>query len=137
MDVTRDLLSYLKPGSVYRRSDLATRFKGVDRALALLVDAQALVKVWRGIYHYPKRTRYGILPPDPEKLVKELLQSDDFLIFSANDFNKLSVATTQLHNRLLVYNRKRRGRFELGGQAFEFHLKRNFPKKVKLRLPSG
>jgi hypothetical protein len=129
MRAAETLKSHLRPGGLYRRCDLEKFSKSVDRDLALLVDAQVLVKVRRGLYECPKRSRFGILPPDPEKLVKTFLKDDDFLLTSPNNFNALGVGTTQLYNHMVVYNHKRHGRFELGGLVFEFYMKPNFPKK--------
>lgn len=125
-----DLRSNLRPGSLYRRADLKRFSNSVDRELAKLVEEQVLVKVQRGIYECPKRSRYGVLPPDQRKLVKIFLKSDHFLLTSPNEFNALGVGTTQLYNHLVVYNHKRHGRFVLAGQVFEFRIKPNFPKRV-------
>jgi len=124
------LKSHLRPGCLYRRSELEKLSKSVDRELAELVNAQVLVKVRHGLYEYPKRSRFGLLPPDPDKLVKTFLKDDDYLLTSPNDFNSLGFGTTQLYNCLVVYNHKRHGRFELGGQIFEFCMKPHYPKKV-------
>ena len=130
MRKTNNLRSHLRPGSLYRRADLEKFSRSVDRELAELVDAQVLVKVSRGVYECPKRSRFGLLPPSPEKLVKTFLKDDDFLLTSPNDFNALGFGATQLYNYQVVYNHKRHGRFELGGQIFEFHMKPNYPKKA-------
>ena len=49
-------------------------------------------------------------------------------MFSPNDYNALELGTTQLYNTQYVYNRKRHGKFELGGWTFEFKMKPYFPK---------
>jgi hypothetical protein len=51
-------------------------------------------------------------------------------VISPNDYNALGLGTTQLYNYQVVYNHKRHGRFELGGQLFEFQRKPRFPKKA-------
>jgi hypothetical protein len=130
MRKTETLKSHLRPGCLYRRAELEKLSKSVDRELAELVSAQVLVKVRHGLYEYPKRSRFGLLPPEPDKLVKTFLKDDDFLLTSPNDFNSLGVGTTQLYNYLVVYNHKRHGRFELGGLTFEFCMKPNYPKKA-------
>jgi len=76
------LKSHLRPGCLYRRSELEKLSKSVDRELAELVNAQVLVKVRHGLYEYPKRSRFGLLPPDPDKLVKTFLKDDDYLLTS-------------------------------------------------------
>lgn len=130
MHKVKNLKSHLRPGCLYRRSDLEKLSKSIDRELAQLVDAEVLVKVQRGIYECPKRSRFGLLPASPEKLVKTFLKDDDFLLTSPNDFNSLGFGTTQLYNYQVVYNHKRHGRFELGGQIFEFYMKPHYPKKA-------
>ncbi|GFO67799.1 hypothetical protein GMLC_13780 [Geomonas limicola] len=134
MDTTGNLLSLLEPGGVYRRSDLARAVKGVDRELIKLVNAKRPEKVGRGLYHFPRHSRFGSLPPDPEKLVKAFLRDNHFLVISPNDFNCLGVGTTQLYNCLWVYNRKRSGSFEIGGQVFVLFRKRHFPDKASVEF---
>lgn len=121
---------HLRPGQVYRRADLEGWSKSVDRDLALLVKEGILLKVNRGLYECPKMSRFGMLPPAPEKLVKTFLKDDHFLLTSPNDYNALGLGTTQLYNVYYVYNNKRHGRFDLAGQAFEFKSKPRFPKKA-------
>lgn len=120
----------LKPGQVYRRADLEKWSRSVDRDVAGLVNAGVLVKVSQGLYQCPQRSRFGILPADTSKLLTSFLKDDDYLVTSPNDYNSLGLGTTQLYNYQVVYNHKRHGRFELGGQVFEFHRKPRFPKKA-------
>ena len=125
-----NLKKRLRPGQVYRRADLEKWSKSVDRDLAKLVEDGTLTKVSRGLYEFPKMSRFGVLPPQPEKLVKAFLKDDDFLLTSPNDYNSLGLGTTQLYNVQFVYNHKRHGRFELDGQVFDFKMKARFPKQV-------
>lgn len=130
MKSLENVKTHLRPGQVYRRSDLEKWSKSVDRDLARLVKEGTLEKVRRGLYEYPKKSRFGVLPPSPEKLVKAFLNDDHFLLTSPNDYNSLGVGTTQLYNVYYVYNHKRHGRFDLDGQVFEFKAKPRFPKKA-------
>ena len=125
-----NLKKRLRPGQVYRRADLEKWSKSVDRDLAKLVENGTLAKISRGLYEFPKMSRFGVLPPQPEKLVKAFLKDDDFLLTSPNDYNSLGLGTTQLYNVQFVYNHKRHGRFELEGQVFDFKMKARFPKKA-------
>jgi hypothetical protein len=130
-----DLKSHLRPGDVYRRQDLKKWSKNIDRELAQLVEARVLVKVHHGIYECPQNSRYGLLPPSPEKVVRTFLRGDDFLLTSPNDYNNLGFAgTTQLYNYQIEYNHRRHGRFQLGGQFYEFRKRGSFPKKVTLEF---
>lgn len=120
----------LKRGSVYRRADLARFSSAVDRHLGELVEDGTLVKLSQGLYHFPKQSAFGPVPPDDAVLVKSFLKDDDFLITSPNAYNSLGVGTTQLYNKRVVYNHKRHGEFELGGTRFSFVTKPRFPKKA-------
>ena len=125
-----NLKLHLRQGHLYRRTDLEKWSGSIDRELAQLVSEGLLVKVRQGLYECPKQSRFGTLPSTPDKLVKTFLKDDDFLLTSPNDYNALGRGTTQLYNYQLVYNHKRHGRFELGGQLFDFQMKARYPKKA-------
>ncbi len=126
-----DLLKkHLKPGTVYRRSDLAVWSKSVDRHARELVEAGVLKKLQNGLYYYPKESRFGAVPADDEQLVRTFLKDDGFLLTSPNAYNRLGLGTTQLYNSRVVYNHKRHGVFKLGGRTFEFRRKYKFPRRV-------
>ena len=130
MKSLENVKKHLRPGQVYRRSDLKKWSKSVDRDLVNLVKEGTLAKVRRGLYECPQRSRFGVLPSSPDKLVKAFLKDDHFLLTSPNDYNALGMGTTQLYNVYYVYNHKRHGRFDLDGQVFEFKNKPRFPKKA-------
>lgn len=124
------LKRHLRPGTVYRRSDLAQWSKSVDRHAKELVDEGALKKLQNGLYYCPKESLFGTVPASETELVRKFLKDDDFLLTSPNAYNRLGVGTTQLYNKTVVYNHKRHGTFELGGRQFEFRRKYKFPKKL-------
>jgi len=130
MKKVNQLKKHLRRGRVYRRADLIEWSGSVDRHLMELVDQGVLHKLSHGLYHYPKLTVFGMVPPDEKALVGSFLKDDKFLLTSPNDYNKLGVGTTQLYNKRVVYNRKRHGEMELGGRTFFFHMKDHFPSKV-------
>jgi hypothetical protein len=130
MNALESVKSHLKPGQVYRRSDLEKWSRSVDRDVAGLVNEGVLVKVSQGLYQFPRRSRFGLLPASTNNLLTSFLKDDDYLVTSPNDYNALGLGTTQLYNFQVVYNHKRHGRFELAGQVFEFHRKPHFPKKA-------
>jgi len=59
----------IRRGEVYRREDLVPFSGAVDRDLAELVKKDIIVKLRNGLYHYPKLSVFGKLPPDEVKLV--------------------------------------------------------------------
>jgi len=130
MNRVAELKQQLKPGKVYRREDLAKYSNAVDRHLAQLVDEGFLEKVATGLYYFPKRSVFGTVPPDDEELVRSFLKDSHFLLTSPNSYNALSVGTTQLYNKRLVYNHKRHGEVDLNGRKFFFHKTPYFPRKA-------
>jgi hypothetical protein len=124
------LAGELQAGRVYRREDLARLSTAVDRHLRELVATGKLKKLAQGLYHVPKSSGFGALPPVDEQVVGGFLRDKDFLVFSPSAYNAVGLGTTQLYNRTLVYNHKRHGVFRLGSRQFDFRVKPRFPKKL-------
>lgn len=124
------LAGELQAGHVYRREDLAHLSTSVDRHLRELVATGKLRKLAQGLYHAPKPSSYGPLPPSDEQVVGGFLRDKDFLVFSPSAYNAAGLGMTQLYNRTLVYNHKRHGVFKLGNRQFDFRVKPRFPKKL-------
>jgi hypothetical protein len=129
MSGLNELRKHLRPGQVYRRSDLARLSSAVDRHLQQLVHDDVLQKLAGGLYHCPRKTSFGNAPPEDEKLVRAFLKDDHFYIASLNAYNSLGLGTTQLYNERLVYNYKRDGRHMLNGRNFYFIKRPRFPKE--------
>lgn len=127
---TAHLANEIKAGHVYRREDLARLSNAVDRHLRELVSVGKLQKLAQGLYHAPKQSSFGPLPPSDDRVVKAFLRDKEFLIFSPSSYNTVGLGTTQLYNRTLVYNHKRHGVFRLGNRQFDFRVKPRFPKKL-------
>ncbi len=127
---TAHLADELKAGHVYRREDLARLSNAVDRPLRELVSMGKLQKLAQGLYHAPKQSNFGPLPPADDLVVKGFLRDKEFLVFSPSSYNAVGLGTTQLYNRTLVYNHKRHGVFRLGNRQFDFRVKPRFPKKL-------
>jgi len=130
MSALTDLTKRLRSGEVYRRKELARWSKAVDRHLQQLLKDGRLEKVGAGLYMAPRKTRFGMAPADPEKLVEAFLGDDRFLMVSPNAYNSLGLGTTQLYNEPVVYNRKRHGRFELDGRWYDFRMRTSLPSSL-------
>jgi hypothetical protein len=120
--------AYLRPGKTYRRAELCMFSKSVDRHLQQLVRNGVLKKLRTGVYYYPKISVFGEVPADDYELVRTFLRDDRFLLTSPNAYNALGLGTTQLYNKLVVYNHKRHGEFVLGGRTYDFRVKHHFPR---------
>lgn len=128
------LKAHLLPGQVYRRNDLEKWSNSVDRHIEELRHEGTLQKVAAGMYYYPNQTSFGSAPPADQVLVRSYLKDDRFLITSPNDYNKLGVGTTQLYNKVVVYNYKRSGEVKLGNRVFTFHRTPYFPPAVSFEF---
>ena len=124
------LKASLVPGQVYRRADLAALSTNVDRHLAKLVADGHLKKLSQGMYAAPRTTAFGEAPPEATSLLRSFLKDDHFVVYGPSQFNALGLGTTQLYNRVVVFNRKRVGEFTLGGRTYMFHRWREAPKQL-------
>lgn len=116
-------------GEIYRRSDLEYFSSAVDRHLSLSTHG-TLLKLSHGLYYAPKKSKFGLVPPNDLNLVERFLKDETFLLVSPNSYNALRLGLTQLYNTTWVYNHKRHGEFELNGKKFHFKLKSSFPKTL-------
>jgi hypothetical protein len=122
-----NLLSHMKPGIVYRREALSRFSSNLDRDLSVLVQSNKLKKPGTGLYVRPQHSRFGLLPPSDEALVRAFLKKP-FLIYSWSDYNKLGLGLTQLYNEVVIYNHERHEKVQLNGRTFSFQRPHNgFP----------
>lgn len=125
-----NLKQNIKPGEVYRRSDLEYHSTAVDRHLKRLTKDGSLMKLSQGLYYAPKKSKFGVVPPADHLLVERFLKGGSFLLVSPNAFNSLGLGLTQLYNTTWVYNHKRHGEFVLNERKMVFKLKSDFPEKL-------
>ncbi|WP_061216425.1 hypothetical protein [Leptospira santarosai] len=121
---------HLKPGKVYRRSDLLSFSPSVDRELSQLVKQGFLKKEATGLYFRPKKSKFGDVPASISALVEKYLKTKDFLIVDHNALNSMNLGLTQLYTVLTVYNQKRHGLVELGGVRFNFKRRPGYPQTL-------
>lgn len=124
------LRQHIKPGQVYRRSDLEYYSSAIDRHLGMLTKDGSLIKLSQGVYYAPKFSKFGWVPPDDVVLVESFLKDSDFLMVKPNVYNTLGLGLTQLYNTTWVYNHKRKGEFKFNGKSFEFKIKSSFPNQL-------
>jgi hypothetical protein len=119
------LRQHIKPGEVYRRSDLEYFSSAIDRHLPQLVQEGTLLRLSHGLYHAPQFSKFGAVPPNDNVLVERFLNDNEFLMLSPNSFNLLGLGLTQLYNTTWVYNHKRKGEFLLNGYGYSGFYYRN------------
>ena len=120
----------LKPRATYRRENFINLSSNVDRHLKTLVLEKALVKIQNGLYMCPEITPFGKALPEETQLLKAFLKDDRFVVYDLNMFNNLGLGLTQLHNKRIVFNRKRHGEFEFNGKHYHFYRWREAPTKL-------
>ena len=128
--IMETLRQHIKPGHVYRRSDLEYYSSAIDRHLVMLTKDGSLIKLSQGVYYAPKSSKFGLVPPDDVVLVESFLKDSDFLMVKPNVYNTLGLGLTQLYNTTWVYNHKRKGEFKFNGKSFEFKIKSSFPNQL-------
>lgn len=124
----------LQPGGVYRRKDLASQSRAVDRDLQLALSAGQLHRAAQGLYYAPIKTLFGDVPPSDQAMIEKFLEDRHFLLLNFSFYNGLGLGTTQLYNQTLVYNHKRHGIFRLGGREFDFRVKHRFPAELSMEF---
>lgn len=127
---SEQLFHSMKPGKIYRQSELQSEWANASHDLRYLVDNGLVNKVSAGLYYRPKVNEYGAVAPKDEELIESFLQDDDFLIIDVNAYTSLVGGLTQLAMGNKVLNKRRHGHFKLAGFPFDFKVRRAFPKKV-------
>ena len=109
---------HLEPGRVYRTRDLAAWTTNPPRLAKRLVSDGALLPLAHGLFACPKYSRFGVVPPTDEELLRAFLDDAPFVFTGPDRWNALGLGSTALFAAPLVYNTKRSGTFELGGRKF-------------------
>jgi len=103
------LKKHLRPGGVYRRTNLLRWSNSIDRHLKNLIADGTLQKLRRGLYYRPRKFEFGEAPADEETLLNAFLGTNHFVLVSPNAYNQLGVGTTQLYDKRVVCNQQRNG----------------------------
>jgi hypothetical protein len=116
----------LAPGRVYRTREFAQWSANPPRLAQRLVREGQLVQLAQGLFAVPQRSRFGLVPPSDEALMRAFLDGAPFVFTGPERWNALGLGTTAVFAHPLVYNTKRSGQFVFGRR--EFSLRRvTFP----------
>jgi len=108
----------LEPGRVYRTRDLTLWSANAPRLAKRLVNQGELVPLAHGLFAYPKRSRFGPVPPLDEEIMRAFLDGAPFVFTGPERWNALGLGTTAVLAVPLVYNTKRSGTFTFGKRRF-------------------
>ncbi|AKF84527.1 hypothetical protein MFUL124B02_00430 [Myxococcus fulvus 124B02] len=109
----------LEAGRVYRTQDFERWTANPTRYAKALVDKGVLVPVAHGLFAYPKRGKFGAVPPTDDALMKAFLKGSPFVFTGPERWNALGLGATAVFTVPLVYNTMRSGLVEFGPRRFE------------------
>lgn len=118
----------LKRGRVYRTEDLSRFDKNPTRLASKLVQAGKLRRLRKGLYHAPRWSAFGEVPPSEDELLRAYFRGRPYLRTGLSVWNTLGLGTTAVEAVPLVYNTTHTGEVELGGRRFELRRVR-FPRE--------
>lgn len=118
----------LHAGVVLRTKALSAWSANPTRLANRLVREGRLQKLGQGLYGVPRPGRFGAAPPSLETVLEAFLEGTPFVVTGPPAWNSLGLGTTAMWTHALVYNTKRTGEFDLGGQRVHFRRVR-FPEK--------
>ncbi len=125
MTTAKAILNFLKhqarnePVCAKQSLHLGSR-ASVDQALFRLLQRQKLVRVARGFYALPVRTRFGILPPEPERVIQAIAFRNGERISPAGAAAANAMGlTTQVPLRRVYVTSGRSRRINVSGETVE------------------
>lgn len=121
----------LRMGRVYRTEDLSRFDRNPTRLASKLVREGKLRRLRKGLYHAPRWSAFGEVPPSEDELLRAFFRGRPYLRTGPSVWNTLGLGTTAVEALPLVYNTTRTGELELGGRRFELRRVR-FPRKPDL-----
>ena len=118
----------LRRGRVYRTEDFSRFDRNPTRLASKLVREGKLRRLRKGLYHAPRRSAFGEVPPSEEELLRAYFRGRPYLRTGPSVWNTLGLGTTAVEALPLVYNTTCTGEVELGGRRFELRRVR-FPRQ--------
>lgn len=121
----------LRPGKVYRTEYFRRFDKNPTRFVSKLVKRGELRPLRKGLYHAPRPSAFGAVPPTEAALLAAFFRGRPYLRTGPSVWNTLGLGTTGVEAVPLVYNTTQTAEVELGGRRFEFR-RVSFPSKPSL-----
>ena len=75
----------------------ATYYKALER----LCKSQELIKIAKGVYHLPKKSEYGIVPPSDQEIISTFVKNEKGMVVGYSLYNALNL-TTQIGKSVQV-----------------------------------
>jgi len=110
----------LREGKVYRTEYFRRFDKNPTRFASKLVNRGDLQRLRKGLYHVPRPSAFGEVPPSESELLSAFVRGRRYLRTGPSVWNALGLGTTGVEAVPLVYNTTQTGEVELDGRRFEF-----------------
>lgn len=117
----------LRRGGVYRTEYFRRFDKNPTRFVSRLVKRGELRPLRKGLYHVPRTSAFGEVPPSEDELLRAFFRGRPYLRTGPSVWNALGLGTTAVEAVPLVYNTTRTGELELAGRRFDLRRVR-FPR---------
>jgi len=121
----------LRPGKVYRTEYFRRFDRNPTRFASKLVKRGELQQLRKGLYHAPRPSAFGAVPPTEAALLSAFFRGRPYLRTGPSVWNSLGLGTTGVEAVPLVYSTTQTGEVELGGRRFEFR-RVSFPSRPAL-----
>ena len=121
----REYVDQLADGSVFKYEDLnriSHNKVAIAKILSRLTKENKINRIEKGIFYKAKKTRFGILNPEIEEIIKSEIKSDGKItgyISGAFSYNKLGL-TTQIPNVIEIVTEKRKPSKIIGGIKIKY-----------------
>ena len=109
----------LREGKVYRTEYFRRFDKNPTRFVSKLAKRGDLQQLRKGLYHVPRPSAFGEVPPSESGLLSAFFRGRRYLRTGPSVWNTLRLGTTGVEAVPLVYNTTQTGEVELGGRRFE------------------
>lgn len=92
--------SKLYKEKLYKKNVTETSFYKVLERMCL---SNELSKLSKGVYYYPKKSKFGIIPISDEEIISSYIEKNNGMIIGYLLFNKLNL-TTQVSKKITLYS---------------------------------
>lgn len=92
--------SKLYKEKLYKKNVTETSFYKVLERMCL---SNELSKLSKGVYYYPKKSKFGITPISDEEIISRYIEKNNGMIIGYHLFNKLNL-TTQVSKKITLYS---------------------------------
>ena len=138
-DYIRNTIDRLAKGYVFTYEDFNIDVKkkeAIIKALNRMVDSGKISKLSKGKYFKPEKTPFGILQPNQEQIVKDLLDEDGKTVgylTGYSIYNRLGL-TTQVSNVIQIGKNQTRPKFKRERYTISFIKQKNIITKKNIPL---